>query len=130
MTPQESRDALVTVVTDTAALLTEEGWTPIRDPYWASCSLGGDEAVKSTLNYLHEQLGDHAANAKKVAEYWTSLGMKVRTVTEPDYSVYATGGGISGVAFHTAPGSYVIAGSSLCVPGDSFELLKQDNAKR
>ena len=130
MTPQQSREMFMTVVRDTAALLSEDGWAEISPPSWASCAVGGGEGAKTDWFYARDPLTDHAANAKKVADYWASLGMRVRTVSEPNYSVYATGGGIDGVAFHTAPGLYGISGSSLCVPGDSFELMKQDNAKR
>lgn len=130
MTPQESRDAFFKVVQSTAALLSPDGWAEVSPPSWASCDLGSSEGVKTTWSYAREPLTDHAANAETVSNYWASMGMDVRTVSEPTVSIYATGGDVYGLAFHTEPGLYVIEGSSQCVPGDARELTRQEQEER
>jgi hypothetical protein len=130
MTPQESRDAFMKIVQDTSVLVAEDGWSEVSPPSWGPCSLGSGEGASVGWTYVHEPLADHVESAKAVADYWSSLGMKVETVTEPDVSVYATGGGAKALAFETAPGSYSISGTSLCAPGDSLELMREEQANK
>lgn len=125
MTPQESREAFVALVKDTASLVAPEGWAELGEPGWSSCSAGGGEGASTDWSYARDPLTDHEAIAKKVADYWESLGMQVRVVTEPNYSVYATGGVADAVAFHTAPGLYAISGSARCMPGNAKDLIDE-----
>lgn len=125
MTPKESREAFLTLVKDTATVVAPDGWAEIGPPGWSSCSADGAEGASTDWAYGREPLTDHAANAQKVADYWESLGMQVRIVSEPNYSVYATGGATDAIAFHTAPGLYGISGSARCVPGDAKSLIDE-----
>lgn len=99
-----ARDDLVNLVTRTAALVAPEGWSDLGKPSWGSCSAGGGDGVRASWFYTREPLPEHASNAESVADYWTSLGMSVRVVSEPAVSVYAEGGGAASIAFHTEPG--------------------------
>jgi hypothetical protein len=126
MTPQDSRQKLITAIQDTAALLAADGWDEISPPAWGPCSLDTGEGANVTWAYAREPLTDHESNAKKVADYWESLGMEVRIVSDPVYSVYATGGPVEGLAFHTEPGLYGLSGTSQCVPGDAVNLINQE----
>lgn len=130
MTPLESRDAFQKIVQDTSLLVADDGWSEVSPPSWGPCSLGAGEGASVGWTYVHEPLADHVESAKAVADYWSSLGMMVETVTEPDVSVYATGGGAKALAFETAPGSYSISGTSLCAPGDSLELMREEQANQ
>ncbi len=130
ITPEASRQALIAVVQDTATLLAADGWDEISPPVWGPCSLDSDEGANVAWAYAREPLTDHESNAKKVADYWESLGMAVRIVSEPAYSVYATGGPVDGLAFHTEPGLYGLSGTSQCVPGDAVDLIDEQQGER
>lgn len=116
VTPEEARDSLVTVTSETAALVESVGaWSPSGDPSAGSCNGG--------LNWdygISAPPPDSARleDAQTVADYWTSLGMEVRVQTDPDPVVYATGGPLKGISFSTGPGLYSIGGTSMCAPGD------------
>ncbi len=124
ITPHSSRQALITVVQDTATLLAADGWEEISPPAWGPCSLDSGEGANVTWAYAREPLTDHESNAEKVADYWESLGMDVRVVSDPVYSVYAIGGPVDGLAFHTEPGLYGLSGTSRCAPGDAVDLIE------
>lgn len=128
VTPSEARDTLIRTIEDTAAQLDVKGWNRDHAAEVGNCGAQRGERV----NYSYgagapAPDGDHAANARTVADYWRSLGMEVRIVDAPAYVVYGTGGPVEGLSFSTAPGNYYIAGESSCVPGDADELRKQDN---
>jgi ABC-type transport system substrate-binding protein len=128
MSPERARDALVSIVENSAQLLDVQGWTWDGAPEVGNCGQQRGERVNYTYGYgAPPPDSDHAADAQKVADYWTSLGMEVRIVDKPAVVVYATGGPVKGLSFSTAPGDYHIAGTSLCVPGDADEIRQQDN---
>lgn len=126
MTPEQARDALVSTIHDSAALLPRvTGWNRDHAPEATDCGARMGTNAKFAYGYGAPQPGgDHTADAKTIADYWRSLGMTVRTVVtngEPD--VYATGGPVQGLRFATAtPGDYYIAGTSLCVPGNAVKI--------
>ncbi|MDQ1215478.1 hypothetical protein QE411_000339 [Microbacterium arborescens] len=130
MTPHEARDTLISTIEDSAALLGVSGWNRDHAAGVQSCGADGTSA-KYSYGYgapQPEPERDRHADATRIADYWTSLGMTVRTVINPegDPSVFATGGTVAGLRFATAaPGDYYIAGSSLCVPGNVDELWKE-----
>ena len=128
VSPEQARDALVSTVEDSAALLNVSGWTWDGAPEVGNCGQSRGERVNYTYGYgAPPPDGDRASDAEKVADYWRSLGMEVRVVDEPLIVVYAKGGPVGGLSFSTAPGDYHIAGTSLCVPGDAKAIRDQDN---
>lgn len=128
MNPPEARDSLIRTIEDTAARLDVEGWNRDHAAEVGNCGARRGERVNYAYGYgAPPPARDHAADARSVAEYWESLGMRVRVVEYPHFVVYATGGPVEGLAFSTAPGDYYISGTSLCVPGDADEIRKQDN---
>lgn len=128
MRPEQARDALVATVENSAALLNAVGWTWDGAPEVGNCGARPGERVNYMYGYgAPPPDSDRAADAKKIADYWQSLGMTVRIVEKPLIVVYGEGGPVRGLAFSTAPGDYYISGTSLCVPGDADEIRKQDN---
>lgn len=128
MTPSEARNTLIRTIEDTAAQLDVQGWNRDHAAEVGNCGARRGDRANYTYGYgAPAPGGDHAANARTVADYWRSLGMEVREVEVPAHVVYGTGGPVEGLSFSTAPGNYYIAGESLCVPGDAAELRKQDN---
>lgn len=128
LSPVQARDALLSTVENTSQILDNDGWTWDGAPEVGNCGQRRGERVNYTYGYgAPPPDGDRAADAKKGADHWRSLGMDVRTVEKPVVVVYATGGSVDGLSFSTGPGDYHIAGTSLCVPGDAAEIRKQDN---
>lgn len=128
MSPHEARDALVSTVEKSAAQLDVEGWSRSHAPEVGDCASRSGERANYSFTYgAPAPDGDPEADARKVADYWRSLGMEVRLVESPDYVVYGSGGPVEGLTFSTGPGNYFIAGESLCVPGDADEIRTQDN---
>lgn len=124
MTPDEARDALVRITEDTAALLGNDGWKSSSEPSVGPCEY--DEVDWSYRQSSPIPDADHLTNAQTVAEYWEGLGMTVRIDQTPDPVVYATGGDLHGISFSTGPGTYQIAGTSLCVPGDLSQIIGEE----
>lgn len=124
MTPDEARDALVATIENTASRLDIEGWNSDRSPEPGNCGERRGELVNFMYGYGAPSPGtDFEADAQIVADYWRSLGMNVRVVDAPVYTVYASGGPVEGLSFSTAPGDYHISGTSLCVEGDADAIL-------
>lgn len=124
MTPDEARDALVATIENTASKLNVDGWNRDRSPEPGNCGERRGELVNFMYGYGAPSPGtDFGADAQIVADYWRSLGMDVRVVAAPVYTVYGTGGPVEGLSFSTAPGDYYISGTSLCVEGDADTIL-------
>lgn len=118
MTPEEARDSLTTIAHDTAELLGISGWAEMSAPRAKSCDSGA--GVK--WSYLYGAPipdADRLADVQKVADYWASLGMEVRTNAEHDPVVFGAGGPVQSISFSTGPSVYDVSGTSLCVPGDA-----------
>ncbi|MDQ1215476.1 MULTISPECIES: hypothetical protein [Microbacterium] len=128
MTPHEARDTLISTIEESAALLDVSGWNRDHAAGVQSCGPDGTSA-KYGYGYGAPQPDpprDRHADVKKIADYWTSLGMTVRTVeTNGTPAVFANGGAIAALSFSPAPGDYYISGTSLCVPGNVSELRKE-----
>lgn len=78
---REGRDRVVELVINTTQQLNVTGWWPRNGVAGAQeCS---SESGKETASYSYDhwapQGTDHIEDAKRVAEYWESLGMTVRT---------------------------------------------------
>lgn len=128
MSPQDARDGLTAVVHDTAALLADLDWRVLSGPSVEACTVDGVDGARYVYAYAADPGADHAEAGQTVAEYWESLGLAVRTVTDPAVSVYADGGPVTSLSFHTEPGLYGISGTSVCVPGDVDELRDESPA--
>ena len=114
LTPEQVRDSLIKIAEDTAALLDIDGW---KDE--VSLAQGCSAGVEFGYTYAAPPADSvRLAEARKVAEYWRSLGMETRVNSENDPVVFGSGGPIQSISFSTGPGVYDVSGTSLCVPGD------------
>ena len=78
MTPERARDSLIKIAEDTAALLDIDGW---KDE--VSLAQGCSAGVEFGYTYAAPPADSVClAEARKVAEYWRSLGMETRVNSE------------------------------------------------
>ncbi|GAA3600130.1 hypothetical protein GCM10022198_25660 [Klugiella xanthotipulae] len=132
MTARDGRDRVVELVINTTTQLDITGWWPRNGVAWAQ------DCGESGASYGYDQWApqgtDHIGDAKRVAEYWESLGMTVRTVNPTTHpTLFAEGGPVLRASFDTdaAEGSYAIGATARCSPGeDAWELNTQDEAER
>lgn len=145
MTPREGRATIVEFVQNTSRQLDLEGWWPRNGAAAPShCSLSGDTKGAAYSFDLWVPRGpeentdadrpaqrEHYANL--VADYWRSLGMKVKILsTAARYpTVYGSGGPVLRADFVTGAtdNSYSIGTIAPCSPGNSHELLLEDNER-
>ena len=100
MTPEQVRDSLIKIAEDTAALLDIDGW---KDE--VSLAQGCSAGVEFGYTYAAPPADSvRLAEARKVAEYWRSLGMETRVNSENDPVVFGSGGPIQSISFSTGPG--------------------------
>lgn len=135
MTAREGRDRVVELVINTTKQLELTGWWPRNGVAWAQeCSLGeGEEGAGYGYDRWAPQGTEHIADAKRVAEYWESLGMTVRTVNPTTHpTVFAEGGPVLRASFDTdaSDKSYSIGATARCSPGDAVALNDKDEAER
>ncbi len=132
---REGRDRVVELVIDTTEQLDVTGWWPRNGVAWAQeCS---NESGKETASYSYDrwapQGSDHIGDAKRVAEYWESLGMTVRTLNPTTHpTLLAEGGPVLRAQFdtHAADNSYSVGATAPCSPGDAIALNDEDEAER
>ena len=136
---REGRDRVVELVFNTAEQLDVTGWWPRNGAAWAqectpeSSHGRGDATASYSYGRWALQGTDHIGDAKRVAEYWESLGMTVSTINPTkDPVVFAEGGPVLRAEFDTdAPEqSYSIGATAPCSPGDAFTLNEEDSAAR
>ncbi|PPF26028.1 hypothetical protein C5C34_00880 [Rathayibacter rathayi] len=135
MSPREGRDRVVEFVRDSAGRLDVEGWRPrTGEARPDECGLGdGVKGASYSYDWWAPAGTDVEGDARKVAEYWESLGMRVRvTDTTPRPTVYGEGGPVLRASFDTGAveDQYNIGAVMRCAPGDAEELLDEDNARR
>ncbi|MCC3268091.1 hypothetical protein LJ751_01780 [Arthrobacter sp. zg-Y809] len=136
---REGRDRVVELVFNTTKQLDITGWWPRNGSAAAQectpeSSHGRDDA---TASYSYDRWAprgtDHIGDAKRVAEYWESLGMSVRTVNPTTHpTVFAEGGPVARAVFntHAADQSYSVGATAPCSPGDAWTLNEEDSAER
>jgi hypothetical protein len=132
---REGRDRAVELVIDTTEQLDVTGWWPRNGVAWAQeCS---SESGKETASYSYDRWApqgtDHIGDAKRVAEYWESLGMTVRIVNPTTHpTIFAEGGPVSRAEFDTdaADNSYSVGATAPCSPGNAITLNDEDEAER
>jgi hypothetical protein len=135
MTAREGRDRVVELVMNTTKQLDVTGWWPRNGVAWAQeCSPGeGEEGASYGYDRWAPQGTEHIEDAKRVAEYWESLGMSVRTVNPTTHpTVFAEGGPVLRASFDTdaSDKSYSIGATAPCSPGDAVALNDEDEAER
>lgn len=113
ITADEARDALQSLISDTAKHLRDEPWNEVVGPPY-SMSCGSQKRVKFSYSVNISIGADPKADAGKVAEYWSSLGINVRVSDGPIIVVYGSGGPVSVVSFGTGPALCDISGTSRC----------------
>lgn len=104
MTAREGRDRVVELVMNTTKQLDVTGWWPRNGVAWAQeCFPGeGEEGASCGYDRWAPQGTEHIEDAKRVAEYWESLGMTVRTVNPTTHpTVFAEGGPVLRASFDT-----------------------------
>lgn len=117
----EVEEALISLMTDAAAQLPVGKWEPVGGrPAPGPCP--GDYRARFSWSISAPRGVDPLADAKRIASYWSGLGMRTRLVEAPIPSVFATGGGVQGASFVTGPSLYAMHGTSLCAEGDSADL--------
>ncbi|WP_146361245.1 hypothetical protein [Arthrobacter yangruifuii] len=136
---REGRDRVVELVFNTTEQLDVTGWWPRNGVAAADeCipkSRSGIEHATASYSYDRwaPQGTDHVGDAKRVAEYWESLGMSVRTVNPAkDPVVFGEGGPVARAEFDTdaSDQSYSIGATAPCSPGDAVTLNDEDEAER
>ncbi|MCQ1952693.1 hypothetical protein [Arthrobacter sp. zg-Y238] len=136
---REGRDRVVELVFNTAEQLDVTGWWPRNGAAWAQeCTPESSHGLgDATASYSYDRWApqgtDHVEDAQRVAEYWESLGMTVRTINPTrDPVVFGEGGPVLRAEFDTdAPEqSYSIGATAPCSPGDAFTLNEEDSAER
>lgn len=131
----EGRDRVVELVINTTKQLDVTGWWPRNGVAGAQeCTLGtGEKGASYGYDHWATQGTHHVEDAKRVAEYWKSLGMTVRTVNPSTHpTVFAEGGPVLRASFDTnaADQSYRVGATAPCSPGDAWELNVADQAER
>ncbi|MET3904811.1 hypothetical protein ABIE35_003394 [Paenarthrobacter sp. 4246] len=132
---REGRDRAVELVVNTTKQLDVTGWWPRNGVAWAQeCSLGsGEKGASYGYDRWAPQGTNHVEDAKRVAEYWKSLGMTVRTVNPTTHpTVFAEGGPVVRAEFDTdaSDKSYSIGATAPCSLGDAVTLNDEDEAER
>ena len=122
VTARDGRDRVVDFVINTTEQLDVTGWWPRNGVAWAQeCSLGeGGEGASYSYDHWAPQGTDHIEDAKRVAEYWKSLGITIRTVNPTTHpTVFAEGGPVLRAEFDTdaSDKSYSIGATAPCSPG-------------
>ncbi len=135
ITAREGRDRVVELVINTTKQLDVTVWWPRNGVAGAQeCSLGnGEEGATYGYDHWAPQGTEHIEDAKRVAEYWESLGMTVRTVNPTTHpTVFAEGGPVLRASFDTnaADKSYRVGATAPCSAGDAWELNVEDQAER
>ncbi|UWX96417.1 hypothetical protein N2K95_12185 [Arthrobacter zhaoxinii] len=136
---REGRDRVVELVFNTAEQLDITGWWPRNGAAAADeCIPKSRSGIEdATASYSYDRWAprgtDHVGDAKRVAEYWESLGMSVRTVNPTTHpTVFAEGGPVLRAEFDTyaSDESYSIGATAPCSPGDAWTLNEEDSAER
>ena len=124
MTPEQARDQTMNVLDGTMAASGATGW--VRDakgqPLPQQCKVGDEDGVSfGHGGYAQTGGADPAADAQRVADYWATIGIESRIVSDPVYVVFGEGGPVKAISFSTAP-TYAISVGGSCVPGNPFDL--------
>jgi hypothetical protein len=132
---REGRDRVVELVINTTKQLDVTGWWPRNGVAWAQeCSLGtGGKGAGYGYDHWAPQGTNHIEDAKRVAEYWKSLGMTVRTVNPTTHpTVYGEGGPVLRASFDTdrLREYYDVGAVAPCSPGDAVTLDDEDETER
>jgi len=123
MSPHEARDQTVKVLQDTINVIDATDWVLDAKgaPLPGQCSVKGQEGVTFSLGGYAQTVGtDPAADVQRVADYWASLGITSRIVSEPVPVIFGSGGPVNAISFSTAP-TYAISVGGICVPGNPFD---------
>ena len=124
MTPERAREQTLEILRATIAASGASDWVLDRDdvPLPQQCDIDGKQGVGFNHGgYAVTEGSDPAADAQRVAEYWASVGIEARVVTDPVPRVFGGGGPVDAISFSTSPG-YTISVGGTCVPGNAFEF--------
>jgi hypothetical protein len=123
MTPEQARDQTMSVLNGTISASGVPDWVLDGDgsAIPQQCNADGEGGVTfGHGGYATTPGEDPAADAQRVADYWTSIGIESRIVSDPTPTVFGRGGPVNAISFGTAPGCTISLGG-VCVPGDPFE---------
>ena len=134
MTAREGRDKVVQLVKDSAQQLDVTGWWARGTASAIPCEGDPDNASQYVYHYWAPEGDDPQADAKRMAEYWESLGMTVYTTGQDGSApmVFGRGGPVLRASFDTlgADRSYHIDAIAPCSPGLYVEFNREDSAVR
>ncbi|MGJ4843085.1 hypothetical protein [Leifsonia sp. Le1] len=135
MPAREGRDIVVNFVFDTIEQLDVTGWVAYPAAAYAQeCKLPGGEMGAAYSHARWAPAGtDPIDDARRISDYWESLGMYVYTVNaDTTPRVYGRGGPVLRASFDTdaAKHSYRIGAIMPCGPGDAITLNGEDIAKQ
>ncbi|MDF2990730.1 MAG: hypothetical protein K0S37_1244 [Microbacterium sp.] len=123
MSPHDAREQTVKVLRDTINVIDATDWVldAKGTPLPGQCSVDGEDGVTFSLGgYAQTEGADPAADVQRVADYWATLGIASRIVSEPVPVVFGSGGPVNAISFSTAP-TYAISVGGICVPGNPFD---------
>lgn len=123
VTPEQARDQTMDVLYGTMSASGVSGWVTDREgePIPQDCNVGGEDGVTFGHGaYAQPEGRDPAADAQRVVDYWTSIGIESRVVTDPVIVVFGSGGPVKAISFATDP-TYAISLGGICVPGNPFD---------
>ncbi|KSU54767.1 hypothetical protein AS029_07400 [Microbacterium enclense] len=122
MTPEQARDQTMSVLYGTMRASGITGWIPDAEgqPLPQGCKVADEDGVTFGHGaYAQPENTDPAADAQRVVDYWDTLGIQSRVVTDPVIVVFGSGGPVNAISFATSP-TYAISLGGICVPGDPF----------
>jgi len=123
MTPEESRALAVTILHSTMEAANSSDWIIDADgiPLAEPCEIQGQDGVAFSLGARSASRSDDpTSDVERVVEYWQSIGITSRVVSQPVPRAFGVGGPIKAISFSTAP-TYAVSVSGECVPGDAFD---------
>lgn len=132
MTPQEAQQQVVEILEGTMLASGATDWVPDRNGLAIpqECVRNGQSGVTFGHGAYTTTLGsDPVADAQRVADYWATLGIKSRIVTDPVPRVFGEGGPVNAISFSTAP-TYAISVGGPCVPGNPYDFYDQTPTPR
>lgn len=128
-TPDQAKDAVVTIVDDTAGAVGGT-WSVASGPAVQGCMRdNGARGAASFLTEMREQrAGDPADDVDTVERLWKDKGLMTERYesggTDPTLGVRGTGGPTTSIDFLADERGYSLDAVSVCTAGDAEELQR------
>ncbi|PZF58151.1 hypothetical protein DEJ23_04410 [Curtobacterium sp. MCSS17_008] len=128
-TPDQAKDAVVTIVDDTADVV-GGAWSVASGPAVQGCrrDSGGRGAAYFLTKMREQRAGDPADDVASVERTWKAKGITTERYesggTEPTLGVRGTGGPTKSIDFLADERGYSLDAVSVCTAGDAEELQR------